>query len=352
MSFNRTIFPDGGVLPSNTLTADFIIERRNCGDDCLADPCCGWNYAKCNADNTYRIPVCIVDPASEPVPGCDPVCETTDTLYFIFAQPDELNTWGSEEPATFCWTSDEIGATWLASVSVFDVDAGCLNEISYVPPGEGCDPLVFADYSPFHYVGGDLGNRRTYQGIQIKPTINFPCRFRFKFSFKRADGSTFDCYSVNEYEKLECAPSVLIEGHYPPTGKASFDCNDKFYGAPPYSCGQTFYYRNLMRFRGELLQTSTDITRQEVEGWRNRDQHTVTTQMVKKYKLRISEKLPPPIIKQLETILAAPRITIGDLEVKFSGTITNESVDDGDGIAWFTAVELSGNPCLIENDCT
>ena len=351
MSFYQKIFPFGGVLSSDTLTADFVFERRNCGDDCLPDPCCGWNYTHCAADNNYYIPVCIVDPASEPVPGCAPNCTTTDTLYFIFAQPDELNVWGSDAIPTYCWTQDEIG-TWLASVSVFDVDAGCANEEPYVPPGFGCDPLLLASFSPQHYVGGDLGNRRTYQGIQIKPTIDFPCRFRFRFSFQRADGSIFDCYSVNEYENLKCEPSVLLEGHYPAFGKAAFDCNDKFYGVPPYSCGNTFYYRNLLRLKGELVQMSSDITRTDVAGWRNRQLHTVSTERLRKYKLRIAEKLPPSIISQLETILGAPKITMGDLELRFSGSLTNATVDDGLGLGWWTEIEFTGQPCLIENDCT
>ncbi len=263
-------------------------------------------------DNCYK--VC---PPKEKL-GCD----VTDLLYFQFLMSDYYNDWPGNAP-THGWAPEPAGTVWLASVVVHSPD---------------CCPVKFSDYVTQHLVG--QFSDRPVQQIIINPK-NLPKIFYLEFIFQTPGGIVR--WFTEPYEKLCCFDNtLLLEGVYPETGRASRDCEGRFYGLPEQYFGTSnFPYRLQVRvpavFAAEGFSIPSEVSKARV----------TKKSLVEKFTL-ITEKIPPYVAERIKSILLAEKILINGNEYLFSGDVNKNNPH---GNMWILKLKFE-TPTICEIDLT
>jgi hypothetical protein len=277
---------------------------------CLPDPDCG-------EEDEYK----------EDCTKCKEACLETDLLYFQFQMPDPYNRWSSD-PNTpyassvctsedYCWVDRSVanqqGSKWFATVEV--ISNGRIQNVRF-------DEFVNRSFV------GYLGEGRFVQQIAIDPTA-LPDTFYFRFRFKGPEGEVV--VYTEPYMKVACQDTVVLEGVYPDTGKASIDCLGNTYELPKQYIGSVYKHKLKMRIPGVINYDNFEIKSTQTNN------RTIKTSTSANYKLR-TMPLPPYVAERVKTILESQYIYVNGEEYAFDG---NVSRSNSDGSMWLMEITLS-----------
>jgi hypothetical protein len=278
---------------------------------CAPDPDCR------EEDNTFK----------EDCVKCKEVCQETDLLYFQFQMPDNYNRWSDDAnnayysnictSEDYCWVDRSVAnqqdSKWFATVEV--ISNGSIQNIHF-------DEFVNRSFV------GYLGDGRFVQQIAIDPTA-LPDSFYFRFRFKGGEKEVV--VYTEPYMKVGCQDTLVLEGVYPDTGKASIDCLGNTYEIPRQYIGSVYKHKLKMRIPGVINYDSFEIKSTQTNN------RTIKTSTSANYKIR-TMPLPPYVAERIKTILESQYIYVNGEEYAFDG---NVSRSNNDGSMWLMEITLS-----------
>lgn len=329
-------FLDG--LSASCAITHFIelpVKKKCGGHGYLADPCCGFNFQRCNNGMRYLQPVW-VKPLQPPTLPCPPpVCRELpedDLLYFQFQMPDNFNTPGNY---THVWKQQPVG-DWFATLRAFCFSENCSEQyyISYDWNTAVVDSFVG------HYEDG-----RTVQQIVINPKA-FTCDFYLLFEFNAPPCNTL--FYTEPYRRIEAEcelnKTITIEGIF----EKGSDCEGELYGLPEYASSTPFQHRNVRRVLGSFELENFIISQTVIKGFQGNRTTVSDSNKVDGYRLR-THPIPQYSAIDIARNFTGKRLLINDNEYVFSGDLAKNNVY---GLVWLLDVSIKTLPCNIIHNCS
>jgi len=308
------------------------LELLDCGDDICPTLVVNNGLTLCDCGDSWNCNLCGND-----LPFFN-VVNSDDQIHFQFQQPDGMNGTDPAVPGSFGWNSAFASFEILRCCDDTPIVGDTMTCGEYVGLFELTDYKGISTYRSIQQICFDVG------AIITEGFGNFDenhC-FYFKFTFATdAIGVETEEYCSEPFQLNHCLnSSVLLEGVYP---ASTLDCFGYFYGAPVWSVGTAFTYRNRYRVRGALELESIEVEK------------TVVTRYLQATKSSTCENyslatygLPERIVKLIANILAARDLYANNKLYQLEGAVekNNES-----GNQWFLETDLKRCDCFPDFSC-